>query len=233
MVEGQRYVKERVELLKLARPGQRVLEVGANIGYTMLLLARAAGDHGHVLCLEPVPENLHELRLNVEANDLTNVSILPVAAGDFDGRIRMRGGLNGRVERAGGDLEVEIRRIDSIEGPVPDLIKVDVEGFELSVLRGAVGLLRQGKNPSWWIEMHPQLVESSSELFEVVGLLEAHNYALSAYRPPLSSSLLEKVLERYVGIPTLDRTNDPREWLRESDEGGRNDSFWLSATIRR
>lgn len=232
LVEGHRYISERVELLKLVRPGERVLEVGANIGYTMLLLSRAAGAHGHVTCLEPVPENLHELRLNVEANDLRNVSVLAIAAGDFDGRIRMKGGLNGRVERAGGDLEVEIRRIDSLEGPAPDLIKVDVEGFELSVLRGAVGLLRHVKAPSWWIEMHPQLVESASELYEVVRILEDHKYSLSAHRPSLPSSLPQKVLERYVGIPRLDRIDDPRQWLRESDEGGRNDSFWLSATLR-
>jgi len=232
LVEGPRYVNERVELLKLVGPGHRVLEVGANIGYTMLLLAQAVGERGEVVCIEPVPENLEELRLNVEANDLRNVSVLPFAAGDADGRIRMSGGLNGRVGRADGDLEAQIRRIDSLGGPTPDLIKVDVEGYELAVVRGALGLLQGSRIPSWWIEMHPQLVESASELYDVVRILEDHRYSVSAYRIRPLVSLLPKIVERYVGIPQLDRVDDPRKWIRESEEGGRSDSFWLAARPR-
>jgi len=232
LAEGTRYVKERVELLKLVSSGHRVLEVGANIGYTMLLLSRAVGEHGQVVCMEPVPENLEELRLNVDANDLRNVTILPIAAGEIDGIVRMSGGLNGRVGRDDGDLEVEIRRIDSLGGPTPDLIKVDVEGYELAVVRGALGLLQGSGIPSWWIEMHPQLVDSASELYEVVRILEDHHYSVSAYRIRPLVSLLQKILERYAGSPQLDRVDDPRKWIRESEEGGRSDSFWLAARPR-
>jgi FkbM family methyltransferase len=225
--EGERYVLERRELLRRIEPGGFVVDVGANIGYIALLIAGAVGPRGRVLCLEPVPENLRELRRNIELNRLDQVEVLPIAAGDRDGKVRIATGLNGIVAESAGDLEVDLRRLDSLDVPCPSLVKIDVEGYELAVLRGAARWLGEGRT-RWWIEIHPDLVPDAADPWTILSLLESSGCSRRlAIRPRRASGIAATVAARYLELGALERTHEPRRWLEQAAAGGRRDPFWL------
>ena len=135
---------------KLVQPGDCVIDVGAHIGHHALHAARAARSNGCVYAIDPQPYNADRISRNATINCLDNVVTICAAAGDTDGfvqlpmqseRDRSRLSLRGKGPN---DLtlsvEVPIRRLDSLiqshNMPAPKLIKIDVEGFELEVLRG-------------------------------------------------------------------------------------------------
>jgi FkbM family methyltransferase len=115
-----------------------VLDIGANIGVmTRLSAARA----GRVHAFEPAPRALPLLEANTA--DLTNVTVHAVALSNVDGstRFRQRAALD-ESSIGEGDVEVPVRTLDSF-GFVPDLIKIDVEGYEHRVLEGATEMLQR------------------------------------------------------------------------------------------
>lgn len=227
--EGERYVLERRELLRRIEPGGFVVDVGANIGYIALLIADAVGPQGRVLCLEPVPENLRELRRNIELNRLDQIEVLPIAAGDRDGKVRIASGLNGVVSEHTGDLEVDLRRLDSLDVPCPSLVKIDVEGYELTVLHGATRWLGEGRT-RWWIEVHPDLVPDEADPWAILSLLESNGCSRRlAVRPRRAPGIAARVAARYLELGSLERTREPQRWLEEAAAGGRRDPFWLIA----
>jgi len=122
--------------------GGVVLDVGANVGFYSLLAARKAAK---VIAFEPLPENLSYLRRHIELNRLKEcIQVIPSAASDHDGTglfslvpgNRSEGSLSSH-----GTLPVRTVRLDSL-GTVPDVIKIDVEGNEHEVLRGAIKTMR-------------------------------------------------------------------------------------------
>lgn len=117
-----------------------VLDIGANIGVlTRLFAARA----GHVHAFEPAPRALALLRANTAGLD--NVTIHAMAIGDQVGTVRFaeREALDMSSIDENGGIEVAVTTIDALDLS-PDFIKIDVEGFEESVLRGAKKTLSNG-----------------------------------------------------------------------------------------
>ncbi len=132
--------------------GGVAVDAGANIGWHTLLLARLAGPEGRVFAAEPNPSVRERLAGNIAANRLENVSILPLALAEAPSRVAFLGpsatdGASGSGHLVpgsaaeSGTFEVETRSLDSVvaESGIArlDLLKIDVEGFELAVLRGA------------------------------------------------------------------------------------------------
>jgi FkbM family methyltransferase len=123
------------------RPGDTVVDVGANVGTLTLTAAALVGPGGRVLSVEAHPRTLRYLRANVELNGFTNVRTIQAAAGEEEGFLRFTDGRlddQNRVSVGDGGLLVPARRLDDLvpEGRVR-LLKMDVEGFELFALRGA------------------------------------------------------------------------------------------------
>src|SRR6202011_5672276 len=110
----------------------------------LLLVESVIGTRGSVVCVEPEPANLRELWRNIEANGLTNVTVVAAAAGAADGAVSLRSGINASIVAAGrGDREVPMVRLDAgLAAPI-DFLKVDVEGYEGQVLAGARRLLAE------------------------------------------------------------------------------------------
>lgn len=133
----------------ILRPGQAAIDVGANLGYFTAVLAQCVGPTGRVWSFEPVPETYELLTLCTSLNDYAHVTPIRVALGAANGSTeitydrRHSGIATMHPDHVGGDAQrVEIRSLDTLieTGEVqrrPDLIKVDVEGHELDVLRGA------------------------------------------------------------------------------------------------
>jgi FkbM family methyltransferase len=136
------FLERRVE------PGHVVLDIGAHIGeFTLLAAARGATVHA----FEPDPANATLLRANVARNDFqSRVTVHEYAVSDHEGEMRFLAHHNPSLsalwteQHAAGPastVRVRVRRLDSIELSRVDVIKIDTEGAELAVLRGAARLL--------------------------------------------------------------------------------------------
>lgn len=132
------------------RPGQSFIDVGANFGLFTVLASRRVGAAGKVLAFEPWAGSATHLRRNVEANRCANVAIHECALSDDVGTAKFsvhedcgRNSL-GQLDTA-DSAEVEVRRLDELlPGDARlDWMKIDVEGAEELVLRGAVETLRR------------------------------------------------------------------------------------------
>ncbi len=168
---GERFITEREILRGLIRPGLAAIDVGANIGYYALMLCHYLGTSGEIICVEPEPQNLVELRRNIQANHLTNVRILAAAAAAEDGSAGLLVGINGRMISADrGDLNVKTITLDSLAGQPIGFVKIDVEGYELDVLRGALTLIEQ-KRPNLFIEVHPQFQSDPAGVLRILELV--------------------------------------------------------------
>ncbi|WP_344915124.1 FkbM family methyltransferase [Streptosporangium oxazolinicum] len=169
---------------RLASVSRSILDVGANIG----VYACTGGTHlprdGRLIAFEPVPENIAYLRRNVERNDLTGrVTVEPVAVGASPGEltVHLSGEQSGKHSAAAanvgtptGAITMPMTSIDAYLadhrlGP-PDIIKIDVEGYEGFVLRGAAQTLTA--LPTLLFELHPELQANcgcdASELLDLV-----------------------------------------------------------------
>ncbi len=141
------------------KPGMVVFDVGANIGVYSLLSAKYVGDHGAVHAFEPTPETFARLCANAELNGFTYIHLNQLAVAEKHGTSMLhlyeQNGMNSLAAQdwAGkplGQVMVKTISLDEYVSakdlPRVDLLKVDVEGAELSVLKGAYGLV-SGANP--------------------------------------------------------------------------------------
>jgi FkbM family methyltransferase len=140
------------------RPGGVFWDVGAHIGFFSVLASRRVDTCGRVVAIEPSPENLARLRRVLALNDASNVAILPLAvlerSGDA-GFLPSGSSSTGTVVGAGAAdaVRVHARSLDGLLEylPRPDVVKIDVEGAEVSVLRGGRRLLAED-NPLLVVE---------------------------------------------------------------------------------
>lgn len=134
------------------KPGDLFVDVGANVG----VYSTFAATHGaEVLAFEPLPQALNEIQLNAALNNAA-VTAEPWAIGDRNEVAFLAGETDatGRLSETG--LQVEMKTLDSVLDRQPALIKIDVEGAELAVLRGAQQTLERGT--TLLIEVHDELL---------------------------------------------------------------------------
>ncbi len=128
-------------LLHLLRPGDLFVDVGANVGSYTVLASAVCGARS--IAIEPDPLTAQALRRNVEANRMVDrVTVVEAAVGADEGTVSFTTGhdTTNHVARSGeaGTREVPLRTLDRLlTGEDPLLIKIDVEGYEPSVLAGA------------------------------------------------------------------------------------------------
>ena len=165
-------------LSKILRPGDVVLEIGANIGYYMLLESQIIGSQGKIYCLEPVPQNVALLRKNIQINNLTNVEVYQLAAGGvnktetiFIPSHRNRSSLLPTQDlECKNKLTIQVTTMDEFlqDKEKPNFIRMDVEGYELEVLKGMEKLLKSSHPLKIAIEVHPILKSDTEKLFRLM-----------------------------------------------------------------
>jgi len=139
-------------------PGARVFDIGAHYGVVALMLANAVGPSGSVVAVEAERHNVRAAERNAKLNGATNVEIIHAAGAASTGSVLFSEGLNGRVANHGsrwGKIEVPAVTVDHLAdryGP-PDVVVIDVEGFEGHVLAGASGTITAGKS-TFLVEVH-------------------------------------------------------------------------------
>jgi FkbM family methyltransferase len=175
---------------RFVNAGDLVIDVGANIGVLTALFAHWVGPNGRIIAIEPEPVNVAALRRRMKRRDLAPiVEIVPAAAGDGNGRAQLRitphhpgdHQLVAVGDRAGDTIEVDSVTLDDLlaarNGRCPSLLKIDVQGAELAVLRGARQTLTRCR-PVVLIEVDRNaLARAGSNEHEVSQFLAALGYA--------------------------------------------------------
>ena len=169
-------------------PGDVVIEVGANIGAHTIALAKKAGPTGRVLAFEPQRIVFQTLCANLALNSLANTFCFQSAVSDREEQLSVPpvdynrpanfGGL--ALASAGRGEPVAAGPLDGI-GSLPrlKLIKIDVEGMEAAVIRGARKTILEHR-PALYVENDRP--DRSAELIELIGSLD---YRMYWHRPPL------------------------------------------------
>ena len=138
------------------REGARVFDVGAHQGVVAMMLADLVGATGQVVAVEATPHNAETAERNARLNGLTQIHVVHAAGADAPGMLHFSPRMNGHVAAHDeASLSVRAITIDELtaEYGAPDVVFVDVEGYELHVLRGAWQTLETHR-PDLFVEVH-------------------------------------------------------------------------------
>jgi FkbM family methyltransferase len=201
----------------LLKPGMCIYDVGANIGYVTLLLARAAGESGKVVAFEALPANVARLERNIDLNHLCErVTVVPAAVVDQAGPVRFLVHPSTSMGKAVGSAgrekmddylkEIEVPGL-ALDGYVfehglrpyppkrrPQAIKMDIEGGEVLAIKGMERILQEVR-PLLLVELHGH--EAARAVWE--GLMP-HGYTVHRMQPgyPQVSSVDQLDWKAYI-----------------------------------
>jgi FkbM family methyltransferase len=188
---GGSYEPDQTRLFQQHIPsGATVFDVGAHVGYYTVLSAVLTGPRGRVCAFEPNPANHAFLQRHVALNRLDNVAIENAAVSDRNGTAAFSFGTGsgtGRLNNS-GTLQVRTLRLDDFcadHDLRPGFMKIDVEGAELDVLRGAADTVREC-HPVIFLSTHGAQVHA-----DCLGWLSERRYSLE----PVSGSDLATATE--------------------------------------
>lgn len=164
-------------LKQVVHSGDTCWDVGANIGFYSCLLAQQVSARGKVFAFEPSSATMRYLAANVAINCLDNVTRIQKAVGDKLGQSEL-GGSDQSIGEGTASLKstqhgysetVDVDTVDNLSKtlPIPDFIKIDVEGFELEVIRGARAFLTQ-QQPMIMMEIRTRHQEEQHEIEQLL-----------------------------------------------------------------
>jgi len=164
--------------------GDIVLDIGANIGYYVLIEAKLVGKTGKVYAVEPVSQNFYLLKKNLELNNLGNVETYRYALGEKTGSAKIYVTSKMNLSTLRNDAiqtnlvkteKIDILTVDNFlkDKQNPDLIRMDVEGYEYQILKGMSSTL--SLKPKLLMEIHGYIL-SNKQQNEIFSILEDYGY---------------------------------------------------------
>jgi FkbM family methyltransferase len=192
------------------RPGMTFVDVGVNKGDFSLIAARLMDDRGRVIAVEPEPENCAWIRRSISLNGYRSIELVEAALSSSDGEATLYlgrhsgwhtlvAGVRGRDQ---GTVTVPTRTLDGLLAErgieAPDVVKIDVEGAEMDVLRGATAAFGGRRPLLVLVDIHPPV----SDPREVCAVLTGHGLRLFEVGEParplgeVSPTLREVVARR-------------------------------------
>jgi FkbM family methyltransferase len=154
---GVNFIKGNYEAFKTKavvaslKPGDIVFDVGAHVGYYSATAALLVGPGGRVFSFEPRPGNIRLFERHMRVNHFANVTLTKSGVGRTNGTARFdaRTGTGTGHLADDGNLEISIVALDDwvqrVSAPLPDFLKIDVEGGEIGVLEGGEALIARAK----------------------------------------------------------------------------------------
>lgn len=162
-IEGSREPETSHALKVLCKRGDVVLDIGANVGSHALPMASFVGEEGKVYAFEPVPWAMNRMKRNLELNSFNNIVLEAMALSDTNEEVEMKFrasfklgsnsgvGKEGKIDDSWWDECEQVKvRLETLDSYVSihkisriDLIKLDVDGFEGKVIRGALETLKK------------------------------------------------------------------------------------------
>ncbi|MBK7230507.1 MAG: FkbM family methyltransferase [Ignavibacteriales bacterium] len=181
------YNEEFPKLKDLLKEGDVVIDVGANLGFFTLMISRLIGEKGKIFCFEPSKVIYDKLKINISINNITNVIIENMGLGVIEEekilkRDKRYSGMSSIILNSGGAMIEEMIAITTIDNYIKDknikikFIKIDTEGFEPQVLKGALNLIKS-QQPIIYIELGGGKFFKSS--VEALNILIENEYTLS------------------------------------------------------
>lgn len=158
-------------------------DIGAHVGYHTMIASLLVGNDGEVVAFEPLPRNLYYLKKHLEINNIDNVELIESAVSDESGYTYLEPGDHPSTPhitefKSNGNHKIRTYSLDDLINSKsinpPDVMKIDVEGAELMVLKGSIYILKNYK-PKIFLELH------SKELFtECKSFLKDYNYSFKS-----------------------------------------------------
>lgn len=186
-------VKEFKQLLQMIRPGEIFFDIGAQYGAYAYLIANAVGPTVRVIAFEPFPRDFALLDRNAALNPEANVQCINAALSDSDGEVAMShsDGADEFCPRIGAATEnsqkVMAVRADALVAagkvPCPNVIKLDVEGHEMAVLRGMTETLNDPRCRSIYCEIHDALLPPGDDPATLIAFLRGKGFASISESP--------------------------------------------------
>jgi FkbM family methyltransferase len=204
---------ERQLLRQILVPGAVAVDAGANIGIYSQFLARCVGPAGSVYSFEPAPENFERLR--AAAHRFSNVRVLQAAVGERSGKSELYLSDTLNVDHRTYLTDNSARQVVQIEmvalddyfkpGQRVDLIKMDIQGYELHALRGAGRVLADNPAVKLLLELWPYgLKQAGKRWVELIDALTSKNMTVSEVSRrglvPLRSSSISEDPHCYVNL---------------------------------
>jgi FkbM family methyltransferase len=174
-------------LIDSINTGDVLYDIGASLGIHTVFMAKKTGLSGKVLAFEPECQSYEALKKNIQLNGLTNTFLFNVALGrEFgNGTLASKGGtgdfslLSDRGNGNGAQVPIVCGDTFVLQNalPFPNVVKIDVEGYELYVIEGLENTLRRSECRMVCCEIHPKLLPSSVSLDEFFELLRRYGFA--------------------------------------------------------
>lgn len=232
------------------KPGQIVIDIGANIGYYALMEARLVGETGLVYAIEPVTKNYDLLGRNLQLNNIGNVETYKIAIGDYTGDVDIGLSEHGNLCSIGNTLEkyghetIPITTLDEFtisRNIKPDVIRMDVEGYCPEIIAGGIKTLRDN-NMALCMELHPTLLRKMPDKYKgLITTLQQLKYRVRfASMPPdanvESYPMVDKglrLLGRLTGYKTGRIDVSLEEFLTDTRYCGAHAAYALELILRK
>lgn len=190
----------------LVRPGQAVVDVGANYGHFSMAAAAAVGPGGRVTSFEPNPVSFARLRTHVALNRLAQVQAIQMGIADRAEVLTLNvpqinsgeASFGGAAYETGYEVDCRVDALDTLlAGERVDFLKIDVEGFECRVLRGARDLIGRCRPLILTEIVDTHLERAGASRAELFGLMREMGYR------PFSIALTGRGARRRVSLAAL------------------------------
>jgi FkbM family methyltransferase len=220
---------ERMEMgfvKRLLRRDMTVVDVGAHHGLYTLLASKRVGSDGRVVAIEPSPRECVRLEKHLRINRCSNVELVACAVGEdpaetdlyvVDGIHDWCNSLRPpATDEPAKTVRVQLRRLDEILSDLQisevDFIKLDVEGAELSVLLGAIGLLHRESRPAMLVEVQDVRTQrwgyAAREILQFLIRMDYQWFAIAAKGALLPISCREQTYDANLVALPVERTEE-------------------------
>ena len=168
-----------------------IVDIGANVGYYSLLLASKIKKDGKIIAIEADSQTCQVLKKNCQLNNFSNIDIHNVAITEKNGTVKIfhsetHSGINTLFSNSESQEKYSLIESTSLDNLLKnkykkiDWIKIDVEGSELLVLKGAVNTLKITKNII--IEIHENILEENNQSpNEIIEILKKHGFEIKTF----------------------------------------------------